>query len=341
MIKRNINNITIIAYMFFISLLDLVFTFMIKYDLNSIHIMEYNIFYIGNLLPIIIEIVFIIVLLLHMYTKKNIKISNKLVLFLLVTFASFLIILSYFVVKLNIPFPQNYIFNYPIKKVVIGCTLLLAVLIKLFLISFLLNIYFYKGIVVYLKSVVTTILVITISFAIIFVFTTKRDYSNDKIEQLNNNIGVVLGAAVWNKNKPSPIFRGRIEKAGDLIKLKKIAKLQLTGGSAPGEISEARTAYNYAINLGIKKQIMQLEEETSTTTEQIKYIKKTISNDSSISSILIISDQFHLARVLEICKFFNVNAIGIESDYNLTWKKLLYYRLRESVALLFFWLFAI
>ena len=93
--------------------------------------------------------------------------------------------------------------------------------------------------------------------------------------------------------------------------------------------------------MGVKKHLLAIEETTTTTTEQIKFIKKNLVKIQGNYSVIIISDQFHLTRVLEICKFFDVKAIGIASDYSLKWERLLYYRFRESIALLFFWLFAI
>jgi vancomycin permeability regulator SanA len=314
---------------------------MIKYDLNSLSIQNFNLFYIGNLIPIILEVVLLLFVIGHLFRKNSIQFPHKISLSLLPTISVVLLLVSYLAMKMNYHFTDEYIFSYPIKKVVIGGALLLAFILEVYIIMLLLNLFFNKSFVVYLKSFVTTLFILTIVFGSIFVFTTKNVYSSDKLKPSNNRIGVVLGAAVWHNGKPSPVFRGRIDKANYLLKTKNISKIQLTGSNAPGEVSEARTAFKYAFNHGVKKHLMLLEENTTTTTEQIKYIKSKFSNNPNYSSILIISDQFHLTRVLEISKFFGVKAVGIASDYNLNWEKLLYYRFRESIALLFFWLFAI
>jgi vancomycin permeability regulator SanA len=57
--------------------------------------------------------------------------------------------------------------------------------------------------------------------------------------------------------------------------------------------------------------------------------------------VVIISDDFHLPRTIEMCRFFNINTDGLASDYNLSLEKLLYYRIRESFALVLFWLFGV
>ena len=336
----NKNNSTILIYIFTISLLELLLTFMIKYDLNSIAIGEFNLFYIGNILPISIELILILFVLGHLFSKKTIKITHQIILFVFITTSFGLLLASYLTNKIGFNFPNEYIFNYPYSRVVPGAALMISFFIKLLMITLLLNLFFNSSFIVYLKSIFTTLLIFVISFVSIFVFTTKNGYKATSLKLSNKTIAVVLGAAVW-KDKPSTLFKGRIIKAEELLKEKKIVKIQFTGSNAPGEISEARGAYNYALSLGIKKHLMSIEEETTTTTEQIKFIKNNIANNRKYSSVIIISDQFHLTRVLEICKFFDVKAIGVASNYSLTTEKLLYYRLRESVALLFFWLFAL
>ena len=115
----------------------------------------------------------------------------------------------------------------------------------------------------------------------------------------------------------------------------------MTGGNAPGEITEAEAAYKYLINLRVNPKNIVIENETSTTTEQVKFIKSSrLSNDDE-NKILVISDGFHLTRVLQICKFFKVPAMGVSSDYSLSFEKTIFYRTREGIALLLFWFFAI
>jgi len=336
----NKNNSTILIYIFTISLLELILTFLIKYDLNSIPIRDFNLFYIGNILPVGLELVLILFIFGQLFSKKKIQISHQVILFLFITTSFALLLASYLVNKIGFNFPSEYIFNYPYSRVVPGAALMISFFLKLFTITLLLNLFFNSNYVVYLKSMVTTLFIFLIGFLTIFAFTTKNGFSSEKLKPSSKTLGVVLGAAVWN-DKPSTLFKGRIEKATELVKNKRASHIQLTGSNAPGEISEAKAAYYYALSLGIKKHFMDTEENTTTTTEQIKFIKKNLANNRNYSSILIVSDQFHLTRVLEICKFFGVKAIGVASDYKLTSEKLLYYRLRESIALLFFWLFAI
>jgi uncharacterized SAM-binding protein YcdF (DUF218 family) len=84
-----------------------------------------------------------------------------------------------------------------------------------------------------------------------------------------------------------------------------------------------------------------LEEVTSTTNEQIRYIKNNFARKQPSSKFLFISDAFHLTRVSEMADFYELNADVIPSKYELNFKKSLYYRFRDSIGLILFWFFAV
>jgi uncharacterized SAM-binding protein YcdF (DUF218 family) len=126
-----------------------------------------------------------------------------------------------------------------------------------------------------------------------------------------------------------------------LYDLSLIRRIQVTGGSAPGEFTEAKAAYNYLINMGVRSSDILFEESTTSTSEQIEYIKRVLIEEKKIKNLVIISDQFHLKRISEMCKFHKISADGIASGLSLQWDRWLFYKIRESIALLIFLLFAI
>ncbi len=155
----------------------------------------------------------------------------------------------------------------------------------------------------------------------------------------NNSVAVVLGAAVWPKNRPSPSLKGRLNKAFELYEEGVVNKIQLTGGNAPGELTEAQVGYNYLVNKGVLPRDLMLEERTSSTSEQVSFIKTNLMNNNNQYNIFVISDGFHLPRVLEICKFFNIKVNVVPSDQNQF--NNIDVNVREIVALTFFWLFSV
>lgn len=327
--------------MFFLSILNVLMIYLIKYDLDSIPLNNFKFDNLGNLIPIIIEGVFLLLLLVSLFIKEDFSLTTTALLYILSTVSLLLLLFGYIRFKFHIQLVNDYLFGYPAEKVITGLSLSTGVFIQIFLGALLFNLWFNQSYMVYIKSLFMTIVLFVVIFVSVFIFTAVQDYKQIDSKPGSNNIGVVLGAAVWNHDQPSPIFKGRIEKASQLYRSKLIYKIQLCGSNAPGEVSEAQAALNYAQKLGINKLSVLVEEKTSTTAEQIKFIHDNLSSNSQYNKILIISDQFHLTRVMEMCKFFGVKAKGIQSDYHLNWEKLLYYRGRETIALLFFWLFSI
>ncbi len=311
---------------------------LLKYTSNDFSIFEFNILSFGNivlLLSLFLSIFFLI--LLH---QKKLSVFNKnlraffvIILFAIISFLSILLIFNQ-----NIVLTDKYLWGYPLKRVLITFLFVINywLLLYLLFVSILLN--FYKLLYVYLKSLVYSTLFITFLLIISFLYATT--YTVNKSKENNYDIGVILGAAVWKGNKPSPILYGRILKGYNLYKNKVIKKILVTGGNAPGELTESQVSYNKLLRLGVKKEDIFIETKTSATIEQIKYIKNNLIKKGD-EKIIIISDQFHLQRVMEICKFFNIKVQGIPTDTKYLFKKLLFYRIRESVALMLFWLFAI
>jgi uncharacterized SAM-binding protein YcdF (DUF218 family) len=183
---------------------------------------------------------------------------------------------------------------------------------------------------------------LTVLFTIAYAFFFPTYSRTDEIIDFNADAGVVLGAAVWRGHglgaRPSPALRERIEVGYDLLTKHSIPRIVVTGASAPGELAEAEVAKMDLVKRGVDPS--QVIEETSshTTLEQVRYLHDDLHLKQNWSRFVIISDQYHLARVVEMCKFNGLTAIGSPSRIRQPVIDLLYYRLRESVALLEYWM---
>jgi vancomycin permeability regulator SanA len=152
--------------------------------------------------------------------------------------------------------------------------------------------------------------------------------------------GVILGAAVWSGDKPSPVLRERINKGYDLLKDGTVQFLVLTGGNAPNELPEAEVARRELLKRGADPTRLLIETHTSSTVQQVVYIRDQLLKQGW-SSFVIISDQFHLKRALEICRFNGIHARGVSSESPLGPQNLALYHFRESVALILYWVFGV
>ncbi len=312
----------------------------IKYFTNGLSFSVSSLYQVGNLLDTLPAFI-VIAAAAFVIFKKN-KINSKMLFTgnLILLFSIPVLIAALIMTFVNI---SGYLplINYPARKIILGLFFTVSYFMQLFgaLTIFFLSMdekYFAPLRAFYLG---TGTLVLMVTFALLIILKTSNNSFHSNLDG-NTKIAVVLGAAVWNRNSPSPLFEGRIEKAFELYKKGKIELIQVTGGSAPGEMSEAEVAGEELKKLGVPENRILLEDRTSTTAEQIKYIRNNLV-EKYPESFAIISDSFHLRRIMEMSKFFDLNVNGISSNYKLNWRKSIYYYLRESAALLLFWLFAI
>jgi uncharacterized SAM-binding protein YcdF (DUF218 family) len=83
------------------------------------------------------------------------------------------------------------------------------------------------------------------------------------------------------------------------------------------------------------------ETNTTSTAEQVRFIRDQIFTKKNIGMVIIVSDSYHLTRVREMCKFYKIRTELAASDLKLNFQHNLYYKMKESIALLVFWLFAL
>ncbi len=234
-------------------------------------------------------------------------------------------------------FSGIYFLGYPLEKSIT------AILFSaIFIITLFVTIYFINGAMKSNLKLINTFyqiilfIVVLLSIAI-FLNVTYRSSDINELSQSKFNYAVVFGAAV-NVDKPYPILEARINKAQELLDEKIVNKILLTGSASPGELSEAKTSYNYLLKKGVSQNKMRYEDKTTTTLEQVKFLKKLQKSENA--TFIAVSDKFHLRRINEMAKFFDVKIRTIASGKKLSTEKEIYYRLRDSVALLLFLFFA-
>lgn len=234
-----------------------------------------------------------------------------------------------------------YVFNQPLLKIITGTTfgLLLFFQINRALYAWYSN--FRSTGYIALRAVMGSLLVIVLIFAFILIYSSSFSAKKNSQDNEKYDIGVVLGAAVLSQNKPSPTLLARLNKAKELYDKGILKKIHLTGSNAPGEISEAEAAFRYLVSLGMPLNDLLMEKKTNSTTEQIRFIRNTLLKNKKFEKIAIISDTYHLSRIKQISSFYGIKVSLFGAVIKLTAQKALYYRLRESVALLYFWFFGL
>ena len=323
----------------FVFILHLILLYYIKYLNQDLTLDEFSFKNFGNIFNLLVILCMIIGIIFYFKRKHN-EISSLMILILISTLTLFILYLLTFI---ELPSLKFYILGHPGDKLTEAALFTLYQFVLFTTISFTwLKVLRSDG-AVFWRSFFNSVAVILFFLAFSFIFILTRGSSSDNwsLTKSDNNVAVILGAAVWSGNQPSPSLSGRVDRGIQLYIDKFVGSMLLTGSNAPGEMSEAEVALEYAKGKGMDIEKVRYESLTTSSSEQLRYIKKYLSNDENINDIIVVSDANHLVRIIEISKFFNINIKVAASASYINYKKKLYVQLRESIALIVFWSFAL
>ncbi len=192
----------------------------------------------------------------------------------------------------------------------------------------------------FMKSLMLSVLILFI--IVLLVFIKVISFQDDRLiyESGNQkaNSAVILGAAVWGGNRPSPVLKERINKGYEIYKKNLVTKLVLTGGGSPNELTEGEVSKNVLLKYGVAPENLILENQSGSTVEQIQFVRDSLYSAQNWKKIILVSDNFHLYRATEICRFNDINSDCIASDKELSPAGTITFCIKESFALIFFWM---
>lgn len=193
------------------------------------------------------------------------------------------------------------------------------------------------------RTIWLNLFLIPVLLLIVFfkVYTFKDDAEQYADGEKKADAGVILGAAVWGGNRPSPVLRERINKGFEIYDRKNVRTLVLTGGGSPNEMTEGDVAKNELVKYGVDPKNLIVENSSNSTIEQLQYVRNLLYTSRNWKKIILISDNYHLFRCKQICSFYNINADAISSDTPLSTEGGVTFCIKESFALVEFWFFGI
>lgn len=124
--------------------------------------------------------------------------------------------------------------------------------------------------------------------------------------EMRADVAIVLGAAAWGE-KPSPVFRERINHALGLYQSHHVQKLIFTGGTPKtGYPSEAEVARKFAIKQGINSDDIAFETTSKDTFQNLVNARELMRRHKWQTAVLV-SDPYHMARARAIARDLGLN----------------------------------
>ena len=118
---------------------------------------------------------------------------------------------------------------------------------------------------------------------------------------------VVMGATVF-RNRPSPVFRERINHAINLYQQGMVRYLIFTGGLAGNdELAESEAARAYAMGQGVPAEHIFIETESDNSCLNLVEAKR-IMDENGLEQALIVSDPLHMRRAMWLAESLGMEA---------------------------------
>ncbi|MCB8979450.1 MAG: YdcF family protein [Ardenticatenaceae bacterium] len=156
-----------------------------------------------------------------------------------------------------------------------------------------------------LARLVTAILALTLllgwyAATTIFLFSLRD-------ETRPADAAIVLGAAVWGE-RPSPVFRERINHAIQLYHEGTVPTLIFTGGVGnQDKRAEAEVGRDYAIARGVDPADILLENTSTSTYENLRNAQE-VARQNGLETFLIVSTPNHMRRALALADDLHMEA---------------------------------
>ncbi|MEK5185012.1 YdcF family protein [Solibacillus sp. FSL W7-1324] len=160
-----------------------------------------------------------------------------------------------------------------------------------------------------MKRIIFAILFILLILVLIFYWLDHEMNAALKNEANGSNeYVVVLGAKVKPGGIPSQSLKNRLDAAVDYLQKYPTVKAIVTGGQGADEDrTEASVMADYLIKHGIGEDRILLEDQSTTTYENLLFAKELMPEDTE--SITIISNDFHLKRATILAR-----KLGLKAD---------------------------
>ncbi len=145
---------------------------------------------------------------------------------------------------------------------------------------------------------------------------------------------IVLGAGV-NGSTPSLSLQTRLDAVTAYLRRYPETPVVLSGGQGPGEdITEAQ-AMQTVLQARFPEKTFLLEDKATSTAENFRYSKALLSAagiDTESASVLIVTNDFHMARACLIARRQGVHTLTLAAPLPYGWLTVNYY-IREAFAL--------
>ena len=146
--------------------------------------------------------------------------------------------------------------------------------------------------------------------AYVVVSTSGRIKTLDEISGDRYDCILVLGAGVWEGNKPSPMLEDRLLKGIELYKAGIAPKIIMSGDHGTESYDEVNVMKKYAIDHGVPSEDIFMDHAGFSTYDSVYRAIHIF----EAKKVLVVTQEYHLYRALYIAKQLDLSADGVAAE---------------------------
>lgn len=175
--------------------------------------------------------------------------------------------------------------------------------------------------------VILGLLVLFVPRLVTGLYARGRVYNASEVP--GRRVAIIFGAGLWRDGSPTPVLEDRVATAAKLFFEGKVEKLLMSGDNRFVEYNEPEAMRQKALALGVPDQAIVLDYAGRRSYDTCYRAKAIFKVDQAI----LVTQAFHMPRVLYLCNALGVESIGVNSDLQY-YRKItrLFWNIRELPA---------
>jgi len=177
---------------------------------------------------------------------------------------------------------------------------------------------------------------ISICVGVLMLFATINDWAGFQDDIAHADVGLVLGAKVEVDGLPSPGLQARLDKTVALYRARWFPLIIASGGPGKEGFDEAVVMKDYLVAHGVPAERVIADNAGLTTMASAKNTVR-ILRERKLSSVLVVSQYFHIPRAKLALKRAGVNVV-FNAHANYFGYRDVYSSVREVPGYVVYWL---
>ena len=149
--------------------------------------------------------------------------------------------------------------------------------------------------------------------ALILIFVIYSIFIQILPHRMNFNYVIIHGCGLAGGERITKLLSNRVDKAIEIYEKCKVKPIIIpSGGQGPDEkLSEAQAMKNYLLEKGIPEEMIIMEDQSTTTEENLIRSRRIIDGREGKKKIALVSSNYHIYRCLRLARKVGFKCTGI------------------------------